>query len=210
MFDFGLGTSELLLIAMVALIVVGPKELPGLLRTLGRWMGYLKSLAADFQSHLDELTKESGVKDVRKDVEESLEELSIEDLDREFKEMEAELRQQLAAGAEQPGHAPKEADDEDLLDEDERPLPETLDLDEDPEEAGEDGETQDEDEVSEEELDRQFEEEIALDERPTTVDKDVEKAAPDKASGAADEPDARDARATQEPKKKPAAKTAAE
>ena len=131
MFDFGIGTSELLLIAMVALIVVGPKELPGLLRTLGQWVGKLKALAADFQNHLDELTKETEVKEIRKKIEEDIGDLSIEDLDKEFAEMEKELREQLAAGAQQPG-GPKEASDEDLIEEDERPLPETLDLDAEP------------------------------------------------------------------------------
>ncbi len=131
MFDFGLGTSELLLIAMVALIVVGPKELPGLLRTIGRWVGKIKALAADFQSHLDDLTRETGVKEVKEKVEKDIGALSIEDLDREFAEIEKEMREQLAEGAKQPG-GPKEADDENLVEEEERPLPETLDLDSEP------------------------------------------------------------------------------
>jgi len=131
MFDFGLGTSELLLIAMVALIVVGPKELPGLLRTIGRWVGKVKALASEFQGQLDELTRESGVKDVKEQVERDIDTLSLDDLDREFAEIEQEMRQQLAEGAKQPG-GPKEADDEDLIEEDERPLPETLDLDSEP------------------------------------------------------------------------------
>ncbi len=127
MFDFGLGTAELLLIAMVALIVVGPKELPGLLRAFGRWMGKLKALASEFQSQMDGLARESGVGDVKKEVEESLEKISVEDLDREFAEMESELRAQLATDGGK-GRA-RQAEDEDLLEEEERPLPDTLDLD---------------------------------------------------------------------------------
>jgi len=131
MFDFGIGTSELLILAMVALIVVGPKELPGLLRTIGRMVSKVRALASEFQGHLDDLAKESGVDDVKKKVEEEFEELSIEDLDREFTEIEREMREQLAAGA-KPLRIAEEADDEDLTDETERPLPETLDLDEAP------------------------------------------------------------------------------
>ena len=134
MFDFGLGTAELLLIAMVALIVVGPKELPGLLRTIGRWVGKVRALASDFQAHLDDLSKESGIEDVKKEVRETVDEMSVEDLDREFAEMERELREQLAADIES-GKAPKDADDEDLLEEEERPLPDTIDLDRPPGEA---------------------------------------------------------------------------
>ena len=139
MFDFGLGTSELLVIAVVALIVVGPKELPTLLRAIGRMVGKVKALAAEFQGHLDDLARESGVDDVKKKVEEEMEELSIEDLDREFTEIEREMREQLAAGA-KPLDKAEEAADEDLTDETERPLPETLDLDAEPDESGEDGE----------------------------------------------------------------------
>ena len=131
MFDFGLGTSELLVIAMVALIVVGPKELPTLLRAIGRMVGKVKALAAEFQSHLDDLTRESGVDDVKKKVEEQMEELTIEDLDREFDAIEREMREQLASGA-KPLSEAQEADDEDLTDESERPLPKTLDLDAEP------------------------------------------------------------------------------
>ena len=139
MFDFGLSTSELLVIAVVALIVVGPKELPTLLRAIGRMVGKVKALAAEFQGHLDDLARESGVEDVKKKVEEEMEELSIEDLDREFTEIEREMREQLAAGA-KPLDKAEEAADEDLTDETERPLPETLDLDAEPDESGEDGE----------------------------------------------------------------------
>ncbi len=145
MFDFGIGTSELLILVMVALIVVGPKELPGLLRTIGRMVGKVKALASEFQGHLDDLTKESGVDDVKKKVQEEFEDLSIEDLDREFTEIEREMREQLAAGA-KPLDKAEEADDEDLVDETERPLPETLDLDEEPEDTGEDGEREAEEE----------------------------------------------------------------
>lgn len=141
MFDFGLGTSELLVIAVVALIVVGPKELPTLLRAVGRMVGKVKALAAEFQGHLDDLARESGVEDVKKKVEEEMEELSIEDLDREFTEIEREMREQLAAGA-KPLDMAEEAADEDLTDDTERPLPETLDLDAEPDEAGEDGEVE--------------------------------------------------------------------
>ena len=47
MFDIGWG--ELLVIGVVALIVIGPKELPGVLRSLGHWMGKIRRMAAEFQ-----------------------------------------------------------------------------------------------------------------------------------------------------------------
>ena len=68
MFDFGLGSSELLLVAIVALIVIGPKDLPRLLRTMGQYMRKIQGMAREFQNHLNEAAKEAGVDDVKKEV----------------------------------------------------------------------------------------------------------------------------------------------
>lgn len=68
MFDFGISSGELLLIAIVALIVVGPKDLPQLLRTIGRLMTKMRGMAREFQSHIDEAMRETGVDDVKKEV----------------------------------------------------------------------------------------------------------------------------------------------
>jgi sec-independent protein translocase protein TatB len=68
MFDFGLGSSELLLIAIVALIVIGPKDLPRLLRTMGQYMRKIQGMAREFQNQLNEAAKEAGVDDVKKEV----------------------------------------------------------------------------------------------------------------------------------------------
>src|SRR5262245_53600520 len=68
MFDFGVGWSELLLIAIVALIFIGPKELPAALRTLGNWMGKVRRMAAEFQSQFHEAMREAEVDQLRKDM----------------------------------------------------------------------------------------------------------------------------------------------
>jgi sec-independent protein translocase protein TatB len=68
MFDFGLGSTELLLVAMIALIVIGPKDLPRLLRTMGQYMRKIQGMAREFQNHLNEAAKEAGVDDVKKEV----------------------------------------------------------------------------------------------------------------------------------------------
>jgi len=68
MFDFGLGSSEILVIAVVALIVIGPKDLPRLLRTVGQYMRKIQGMAREFQNHLNEAAKEAGVEDVKKEV----------------------------------------------------------------------------------------------------------------------------------------------
>ncbi|MGE0213853.1 MAG: Sec-independent protein translocase protein TatB [Parvibaculaceae bacterium] len=68
MFDFGISSGELLLIAIVALIVVGPKDLPQLLRMIGRMMTKMRGMAREFQSHIDEAMRDTGVDDVKKEV----------------------------------------------------------------------------------------------------------------------------------------------
>ena len=62
MFDIGWG--EFFLIGVVALIVVGPKELPGLFRTVGQWTGKARAMAREFQRSLEQAANESGMNEV--------------------------------------------------------------------------------------------------------------------------------------------------
>lgn len=61
---FDLGWTELLVIGIVALIVVGPKDLPVLFRNVGRFVGKAKGMAREFSSEMNQAADESGVKDV--------------------------------------------------------------------------------------------------------------------------------------------------
>ena len=64
-----IGWSELVIIGVVALVVVGPKELPSLLRTTGQWVGKARRMAADFQGQINEAIREAELDDVKKSVE---------------------------------------------------------------------------------------------------------------------------------------------
>jgi sec-independent protein translocase protein TatB len=68
MFDIGWG--ELLVIGIVALIAIGPKELPGALRTLGQWMGKVRRMAGEFQNQFHEAMREAELSDLKKEVDE--------------------------------------------------------------------------------------------------------------------------------------------
>lgn len=62
------GFSEMLLIGLIALIVVGPKDLPLLMRKAGQFMNKLRSMAADFRSSFDELARQAELDELRKEV----------------------------------------------------------------------------------------------------------------------------------------------
>jgi sec-independent protein translocase protein TatB len=66
---FGIDSPELLVIAIVALVVIGPKELPGLLRTWGKWMAQMRGMAAEFRGHVDEMVRQSELDEVKKQLE---------------------------------------------------------------------------------------------------------------------------------------------
>jgi sec-independent protein translocase protein TatB len=68
---FDIGWSELVIIGIVALIAIGPKELPGVLRSLGHWMGKVRRMASEFQDQFREAMREAEVADLKKQFEEA-------------------------------------------------------------------------------------------------------------------------------------------
>ena len=63
---FDIGWSELVVIGVVALIAIGPKELPGVLRMIGQWVGKARRMAADFQGQFNEAMREAEMADIKK------------------------------------------------------------------------------------------------------------------------------------------------
>ena len=62
------GATEMLVVAAAALIFVGPKDLPILMRKLGQWIGKMRGLASEFRSSFDELARQSELDELRKEV----------------------------------------------------------------------------------------------------------------------------------------------
>ena len=68
MFDFGLSFSHIVVIVLLAVIVIGPKDLPVVLRRLGQFMNKMRGMARDFQSHVDVAMKDAGMDGIQQDL----------------------------------------------------------------------------------------------------------------------------------------------
>src|SRR6266436_57575 len=65
---FDIAWGEFVVIAVVALIVIGPKELPGVLRAVGQWTTKIRRMASEFQSQFQEALREAEMSDLKKEV----------------------------------------------------------------------------------------------------------------------------------------------
>jgi sec-independent protein translocase protein TatB len=101
---FDIGWTEIVMIAILAIIVIGPKDLPKVLRALGRWVRKARAVAREFQDSLDEVLRESDLKDL-KDLKDQVEKASRVDPFQEVKKTvdpEGEIAGALESGAKEP------------------------------------------------------------------------------------------------------------
>lgn len=103
---FSLGWGEIVVIGIVALIAIGPKELPTVLRTLGQWMGKVRRMANEFQGQFQEALREAEFADLKKhadDISSSVAEFSnIDPLADAQKDMERAFEETPAVAADAP------------------------------------------------------------------------------------------------------------
>jgi sec-independent protein translocase protein TatB len=110
---FDLTSSKLLLLAVVALLVIGPKDIPVLLRTIGKYLGIIRSHAKEFRAQFDEAMRESEFAQIKKDMEKlgSETEAALTATTHSVEQTVAEARQGVEASVEMPVEAaPKAAD----------------------------------------------------------------------------------------------------
>jgi sec-independent protein translocase protein TatB len=93
---FGIDSPELLVIAIVALVVIGPKELPGMLRSWGKWMAQMRGMAAEFRGHVDEMVRQSELDEVKKQLE-GTSGLDLQSLD-PTKQIKSAIQEGMAEG----------------------------------------------------------------------------------------------------------------
>ena len=108
MFDIGWG--ELLIIGIVALVAIGPKELPAVMRTVGQWTAKLRRMAAEFQNQFHEAMREAELTDLKKQVDDMTSEVrsysTFDPVSDVRRELESTQRQVESAIAEKPATQP--------------------------------------------------------------------------------------------------------
>ncbi len=68
---FDIGWPEMAVVAVIALIIIGPKDLPRILRYAGRWAGKARKVAREFQRNFDDMVRESELDEVKKSVDQA-------------------------------------------------------------------------------------------------------------------------------------------
>jgi len=124
----GVGGTELVVIALVALIVVGPKDLPVLMRKIGQWMHKIRVMASDFRASFDEMARQSELDELRKEVEALRRGDPIDPLREDMHSFHQDLHGRIegtehAGDASAVNHYPSPDWREDLADKEPAPLP---------------------------------------------------------------------------------------
>lgn len=96
MFDISWG--EMLLIGVVALIAIGPKELPGVLRMVGQWMAKARRMAAEFQGQFREAMREAELADLKKEFDDVTKSTGDLDFTKPISSLQQEVEESLKAG----------------------------------------------------------------------------------------------------------------
>jgi sec-independent protein translocase protein TatB len=94
--------GEFIIVAAIALIVVGPKDLPKMLRQLGRFVGKMRAMADDFKASFEDMARQSELDELRKEVEAMRSQSAtgvLGDVKSEMQSLDADLRGHLAINA---------------------------------------------------------------------------------------------------------------
>lgn len=87
----GFGFQELLVLVVIALVVVGPRELPLMVRRIGKVVGQVRATAREFQRSFDDLGKEAELSELRKEINALKNANPVNEMQREFREAEADM-----------------------------------------------------------------------------------------------------------------------
>ena len=111
----GIGGFELVVIGLVALLVVGPKDLPVLMRRVGQMVAKARSMAREFQAAFEDIARQSELEDLRKEIEDLKRNNAMTDAQADLANMESDINAAVmskeSAEAAAPTSEPKSKDD---------------------------------------------------------------------------------------------------
>ena len=91
----GIGFAEMVILVLVAVVVIGPKDLPLMMRKFGRFTGKMRALAFEFKQGFDELGRQAELEELRKEVAELKKHTGMEDIQREFEQDRVNLQKDI-------------------------------------------------------------------------------------------------------------------
>ena len=96
---FEIGWSEILVIALVAIVVIGPKDLPRAMRVVGQWTGKVKRMGREFQNQFNEALREAELDGVQKDLADIVKSDPLADVRQQMTKLDTSLRSDIAKPA---------------------------------------------------------------------------------------------------------------
>jgi sec-independent protein translocase protein TatB len=105
MFDL-FSWSHILIMLVVALVVVGPKDLPRLMNMAGKWAGKARAMASEFRKSFDEMARESELSELRKEIDNLKKSNPVSDLASSMAGVQAEVSSSMDAVSTAPADAP--------------------------------------------------------------------------------------------------------
>lgn len=157
---FDIGWTEITIIVIVAIIVVGPKDLPRVLRTVGQWVGKAKAMTREFRGHIDDMIEETDLADIKKQID-SVGSMDVEKIVENSIDPNSEIKEAFDFSGDEFSN-PLEIKDEDkktASELDEGDFEEELDEDLDFEDPGDNDETENAPEVVQSDADQKKDEE---------------------------------------------------
>ena len=103
---FEIGWSEILVIAVVAIVVIGPKDLPRAMRVVGQWTGRMKRMGREFQNQFNEALREAELDGVQKDIADIGKIDPLGDVRKQMARLDSGIRSDLATAGSTPAPTP--------------------------------------------------------------------------------------------------------
>jgi sec-independent protein translocase protein TatB len=105
----GIGFAEMVLLALVAVVVIGPKDLPLMARKFGRFTGKMRAMAFEFKQGFDELGRQAELEELRKEVADLKKHTGLEDIEKDFNSDARKYENEMHAALNPPDPAPAPA-----------------------------------------------------------------------------------------------------